>query len=173
MIKPHIRDTRLADENHAVHTVEGGRELYRREPCETCPWRKDAVGEFPAEAFRLAACTGTDAANALAMTDLDGALRSFACHSSGTRKPAICAGYVLHGDASLGWRIAYSRKRFDPEECSSDVELFDSYYEMAVANGVPQDDPAIALCRPPKSGVRRGRKAARSDRNPQAKVPCS
>lgn len=146
-----IKNTRLADRNHAVHTVEDeapGSRRFRRAPCPTCPWRKDAVGEFPAQAFRLSANTGTDAGNIFMLDDPNEALHTFGCHSSSLGRSQTCAGYVLNGDNSLGWRVAYTRGRFAPNECHSDVPLFDNYYEMAVANGVPPDDPAIAACKP-------------------------
>jgi hypothetical protein len=139
--------TRLAGTDHAVHTIEGGgQDIYRRTPCATCPWRLDAVGEFPAEAFRHSANTGMrgvddDAALAEAM-------HTFACHDSGAAKPAICAGYILRGEEAIGWRIAVSLGKFDPAQVRTDVALFDSYYDMAVANGVPPDDPALKGCKP-------------------------
>lgn len=38
--------------------------------------------------------------------------------------------------------------RYDPSLVSDDgIALYDSYREMAVANGVPPDDPIIAPCR--------------------------
>lgn len=48
-----ITEVRTADWNHNVVTVTGGEGASCKRPCKRCPWRKDAVGEFPAEAFRL------------------------------------------------------------------------------------------------------------------------
>lgn len=139
-----IKERRLADQDHAVITVEGGDGLYRRTPCGDCPWRKDAVGKFPAEAFRLSANTGTLAEHVLTTDNWE---HTFGCHQSGSGKPQTCAGYVLNGDDAIGWRMAHSRKKFDPHQVSCEVPLFDSYYEMAVANGVPPDDPALRGCK--------------------------
>ena len=140
-------ERRLAGENHAVATVKGGAGLYRRSPCPTCPWRKDAVGEFPAEAFRLSANTATTADKLLDCTD-DTWDHTFGCHQSGLGKPQTCAGYILRGDDAISWRIAVAMGKFDPNQVHSDVDLFGSYYEMAVANGVPPDDPALEGCKP-------------------------
>jgi hypothetical protein len=134
-----ITATRMAGKDHAVHTVEGGRGTYRRSPCATCPWRKDAVGEFPASAFLHAANTGTDGAHFSS-----DAMNTFGCHSSGLTKPATCAGYILRATDAIGWRLALAIEKFDPakvDDCG--LDLFGSYYEMAVANGVPSDDPTI------------------------------
>ena len=71
--------------------------LYRRNPCAKCPWRVEAVGEFPAEAFKHSASTAYD------MSD-----RVFGCHDSGTSKPATCAGFQLRGAYhNLRVRMAY------------------------------------------------------------------
>ncbi len=138
---------RLAGSDHAVLTVEGGGHRYRREVCPTCPWRLDAIGEFPAEAFRHSANTGTDGAKLLTV-GIDEASRTFGCHASGADKPAMCAGYILRGSDGIGWRLANAMGKFDPKLVRETVPLFDSYFEMAVANGVPPDDPALDGCRP-------------------------
>lgn len=143
-----ITQQRLAGDDHAVLTVEGGEGQYRRQPCVTCPWRLDAVGEFPAEAFRHSANTGTDGAQILDV-GVEKASHTFGCHASGTQKPAMCAGFILRGDAAISWRLALRRWRFDPSKVTDGgLELFDSYFAMAVANGVPPDDPALDACRP-------------------------
>nr|WP_245598012.1 DUF6283 family protein [Ottowia thiooxydans] len=59
---------------------------YRRQPCCNCPWRLDAVGEFPAEAFKQSAHTAYDLS-----------VLAFACHQSGSSRPAACAGFLLRG----------------------------------------------------------------------------
>lgn len=142
-----IINRRLAGDNHAVITVTGGGHRYRREVCPTCPWRIDAVGEFPADAFRHSANTGTDGAK-VSITSVDDASHTFGCHASGAGKPATCAGYILSGSDGIGWRIAVVLGKFDPGQVRATAPLFDSYYEMAVANGVPPDDPALNACRP-------------------------
>lgn len=136
MTQARITRIRPAGAGHQVVTAEGGSGSYRRSPCTDCPWRRDAVGLFPAEAFRHSAETAYDMAE-----------HTFACHQSGPHRPAICAGFLLRGaDHSLAVRL----RRMRGEMC--DVEdaglgLFDDYVEMAVANGVDPEDPALALCR--------------------------
>ena len=142
-LPPKVTRRRMAGPDHAVATLEGGAKLYRREPCATCPWRVDTVGEFPPEAFRHSANTALDAVAAILHGRLGDASHLFACHESGAEKPATCAGYILGGDQGIGWRIAVSLGVFDPREVRSDVPMFDSYRAMAIANGVPPDDPAL------------------------------
>jgi hypothetical protein len=123
-------------EDHQVVRVEGGGGSYRRQPCSDCPWRVDAVGEFPAEAFRHSANTAYDMAR-----------ESFACHQSGAEKPATCAGFLLRGaEHNLGVRL----KRMQGQcldVADGGHELHGSFREMAIANGVAADDPALSLCR--------------------------
>lgn len=130
--------TRPAGENHQVVRVVGGTGAYRKKPCATCPWRKDAVGEFPAEAFRISAHTAYDMAQ-----------ESFSCHEAGAKKPATCAGFLLRGAThSLNVRMKLSMGTYNPDEVSdTGLELFDSYREMAIANGVDPDDEILRRCR--------------------------
>lgn len=133
---------RPAGSGHRVLTIEGGGDSFRREPCAQCPWRKDAVGVFPTEAFRHSGETGTKVGQA-------GEPRMFACHANGSEKPAACAGYILASRDTIGWQAAVRTRRFDPAKVhSAGLDLFPGYFEMAVANGVAPDDPAIAGCRP-------------------------
>lgn len=126
--------------DHAVaHLVSrGGPFLYRRKPCEECPWRKDRpTGVFPAEAFRISANTAYDAS-----------MSTFACHMSGSELPATCAGFLLrNADNNIGVRFKLAHGDYDPDEVSSDVSLYRSYREMAEANGVAPDDPVLDACR--------------------------
>ena len=133
-----ITDIRPAGEDHQVVTVTGGSHGYRRKPCSTCPWRVDAVGEFPAEAFRHSANTAYDMAG-----------NEFACHQSGRDKPAACAGFLLRGAAhNLTTRLKLMSGRIDLNAVSDDgLELFESYRAMAEANGVESDDPVLMRCR--------------------------
>lgn len=134
-----ITNVRAAGDEHQVVTVEGGRRgLYRREPCPKCPWRRDAVGEFPAEAFKHSAGTAYDMAP-----------NTFACHDSGVEKPAVCAGFLLRNSSNnLGVRLMQSRGDLDLDQVhDGGHELFSSYREMAVANGVDEGDPVLAACR--------------------------
>jgi len=122
---------------HEVVTIVGGNGAYRRKPCPTCPWRKDMVGEFPAEAFRVSAHTAYDMAESM-----------FGCHTSGKARPSTCAGFLLNGSANnMAVRLALIRG-----SCKNDVRdgghaLHASYREMAVANGVNADDPVLVRCR--------------------------
>lgn len=137
----HILGVRRAGLNHQVVTVKSTSEVkpYRRQPCATCPWRKDAAGLFPPEAFRHSADTAYDMAE-----------NKFACHVSGIDKPTTCAGFLLRGaDHNLAYRLDVSHGRIDPAEVSDGGhELHDSYRAMAVANGVSPQDPFLERCRP-------------------------
>lgn len=132
-----IVDRRLADENHAVTSVDGGAPLYRREPCAECPFRLDArVGEFPAEAYRLSAPTAYDMSG-----------RTFGCHMTGTAKPATCAGFILTCRHNMRVRLSAITGAIDLTAVSSKVPLYESYREMAEANGVGPEDPILRPCR--------------------------
>lgn len=136
MTRARVTRRRLAGEDHAVVTVEGGGDAYRREPCPTCPWRLDATGEFPADAFKLSAHTAYDMAAAM-----------FACHSSGAAKPATCAGFLVAGaDHNLSARLGHCRGLYR-DVTDGGHELHPSYRAMAVANGVDPADPVLAPCR--------------------------
>lgn len=134
---PVVTEIKPADLNHQVVTVEGGRGTYRKKPCKNCPWRKDAVGVFPAEAFRHSANTAYDMAK-----------KTFGCHESGTKKPAVCAGFLLRGaDHNLTVRMGYITGKFQGDVVDGGHELHENYRAMAVANGVDPDDPALVPCR--------------------------
>lgn len=132
-------DTYFCDDGkHAVVSVTNDKKLYRREPCEECPWRKDApIGAFPPDAYIRSANTAYDMSK-----------HTFACHMSGKDKPASCAGFLLRGaNHNMNYRLALAFGHVEPDEIHSDVELYDSYRDMAVANGVDPDHPALKLCR--------------------------
>lgn len=133
-----IRNIRPAGSDHQVVEVHNSGKSYRREPCPDCPWRKDAVGVFPAEAFRHSANTAHD------MSD-----HKFGCHASGSKKPATCAGFLLNGaDHNMAVRISMAKGEIDMSQVhDGGNNLFEDYVEMAIANGVPADDPALAQCR--------------------------
>lgn len=134
---PRIVDVRPAGPEHQVVTVVGGKGSYRRQPCPKCPWRTDAVGEFPAESFRHSANTAYDMSQHV-----------FSCHDSGTKKPATCAGFLLRGaDNNLAVRLAYMSGRLEGDVTDGGCELHDSYRDMAVANGVDPEDPVLKPCR--------------------------
>ncbi len=130
-----------ADDNHQVVTLKSDEPLrhYRRRPCEECPWRRDSpVGAFPAEAYRLSANTAHDMAT-----------HTFSCHMSGKERPQMCAGFLLRGAThSMAVRMATLDGRVDPRAVSDGgAALYDSYREMAEANGVDPKDPALKKCR--------------------------
>ncbi|HBO7965336.1 TPA: hypothetical protein L5C46_003803 [Pseudomonas aeruginosa] len=136
--KPEVLDARWADWYHQVVTIKSGRKHACKVPCKDCPWRRDAVGVFPAEAFRLSAATAYD------MSD-----RTFGCHTTGKEKPTTCAGFLLRGaDHNLSVRLNLINGELDLNQVSDGgVDLFDSYAEMAIANGVDPEDPILKPCR--------------------------
>lgn len=127
-------------EQHAVNQIEGGPgHAHRLSPCPTCPWRKSAVGEFPADAFKVSAPTCYDVA-----------LTTFACHASGAKKPATCAGFLLSDSAQHNMMVRMKQRdgRLDMRKIKRNrARLFKTYREMAVANGVDPNDPVLAPCR--------------------------
>jgi hypothetical protein len=135
---PEITKKTPAGDNHQVVTVVGGDGSYCKKPCKTCPWRRDAVGEFPAEAFRISAHTAYDMA-----------METFACHTSGADKPSCCAGFLLRGaDHNLKIRLRLSQGTYEPDKVSDGGhDLFNNYREMAVANGVDPGDEILKRCR--------------------------
>jgi hypothetical protein len=150
---PHIIQILKEDPKLATTLVEGGNDAYRRRPCSNCPWRKDAVGKFPAEAFRHSANTAYDMAQHTfachQSTAYDMAQHTFACHQSGAERPAICAGFLLRGAIhKLAMRLKVMKGKIDLRTVSDGgVELFDSYRAMAEANGIEPNDPILIPCR--------------------------
>lgn len=137
--KPEIIQTRQAGDDHQVVTVAGGAWTYRKKPCSDCPWRKDAVGEFPAEAFVLSASTAYDMSQ-----------HTFACHQNGSGKPATCAGFLLRGaDHNLTVRLKMITGEYRGDADPAGHDLHSSYKAMAIANGVPATNPALTKCRAP------------------------
>jgi hypothetical protein len=123
-----IINVKPAGEDHQVITCASEKPLnYRRKPCSTCPWRVDAIGEFPAEAFRHSANTAYDMA-----------VHEFGCHQTGRDKPLTCAGFLLHGARhNLTTRLKLAQGAIDPATVSDfGLALFANYREMAEANGV-------------------------------------
>jgi hypothetical protein len=113
-------------------------QTYQTSPCAECPWRKDIPpGQFSPLRFI-----------ALAHTAYDMAMAQFACHKSPPGLEFGCAGFVLRGAThSLGARLAASRGTLEPQRVSSPYPLYANYRAMAIANGVPPDDPALLGCR--------------------------
>lgn len=112
---------------------------HRRTPCSECPWRRDvATGRFPTHRFE-----------ALAETAYDMALKVFTCHKSSVDAPRVCAGFLLRGaDHNFSVRMATLRGEIAWGEVGDGgSELYDSYREMAEANGVGPDCPVLDPCR--------------------------
>lgn len=109
-----------------------------RRPCAECPWRRDVpIGHFPPERFQ-----------ALAHTAYDLSTRVFTCHKSAEDHPIVCAGFLSRGaEHNLSVRLAYARGQLDPAVRAGDIPLYEDYRAMAVANGVPLDDPSLQACR--------------------------
>lgn len=140
-----IVSEQAADDEWGVTSIESDRgdsgPSFRKTPCgdlpheeHPCPWRRDApVGTFPDKAFQISAHTTYDMADA-----------TFACHNAGVANPVTCAGFLLRGAFdNLSVRMWHT----DLSAVHSDHALYDSYREMAIANGVDPEDPAIAPCR--------------------------
>ncbi|MFC4006585.1 DUF6283 family protein [Nonomuraea purpurea] len=122
------------DGEWGVTTMVGGGRAYQTRPCPSCPWRRDSeTGVFPPEAFRHSARTTYDLATS-----------KFACHMSGRERPKTCAGFLLRGASD---NLAVRMRIADYSGIDSPVELYDDYREMAVANGVDEDDSALRPCR--------------------------
>lgn len=136
--KTEILAVKPAGKKHQVVTVKGNASpTYRKKPCKNCPWRVDAVGQFPAEAFRHSANTSFDMSE-----------HTFGCHESGTGKPATCAGFLLKGaDNNMAVRIKRIKGTYKDDVTDGGHALHENYRAMAIANGVPADDPALKMCR--------------------------
>ena len=135
--RPTIRAIRPAGPDHQVVTLEGGSRGYCKRPCSDCPWRVDATGVFPAEAFRHSANTAYDMAE-----------KAFACHQSGVKRARVCAGFLLRGaEHNLAVRLRRMRGEIRDDVRDGGHALHASYREMAIANGVDPADPVLEPCR--------------------------
>jgi len=75
-------------------------------------------------------------------------MHQFACHMSGSAKPATCAGFLLRGAThNIDFRLAVITGKIGPDDLRETVPLHPSYRAMAKANGVSPDDPALERCR--------------------------
>jgi hypothetical protein len=73
---------------------------------------------------------------------------TFACHMSGKGRSADCAGFLIRGALhNLAVRLKIMRQRALPDVSDGGQDLYENYRQMAVANGVPANDPALANCR--------------------------
>lgn len=132
-----VTRVRPAGDDHQVVTFEGADGAYCRKPCKDCPWRVDATGTFPAEAFRHSAATAYDMAR-----------NAFACHQAGLKRPKICAGFLLRGaEHNLGVRLKRITGAITDDVSDGGHALHANYRAMAIANGVAPDDPVLAPCR--------------------------
>ncbi len=63
----------------------------------------------------------------------------FACHKTPSTNPAACVGYLASEDGHSNFRIrlALAHGKFDPEELELSGPNYDSFAEMATANGLP------------------------------------
>lgn len=103
-------------------------------PCAECPWRRDVpVGKFPPERYEALASTAYDLAGTV-----------FACHMSPDKAEFACAGFILQSSAH-NLAVRMSRQTF--EDVRSTAPLFDTFREMAVANGVDEHHPNLRYCR--------------------------
>ena len=137
-----IGKTKVCSPEFGVTTVEtsgASSHAHRRIPCRECPWRKDVpTGVFPAEAFRTSAHTAYDSAT-----------ETFGCHMNKASAPATCAGFLLrHGENNIGVRLALSGDRIDLDAVEDGgYPVYESYREMAIANGVDPLDPVLERVR--------------------------
>ncbi|WP_235910627.1 DUF6283 family protein [Deinococcus kurensis] len=120
-----------------VLTVKGGKGGYQRTPCAECPWRKDApVGAFSTGAFIHSANCAED-----------GSLHSFGCHMGGADGNVTCAGFLLRGaEHNMSVRLGYIRGKYGDLD-QTPPDLYEDYVDMAVANGVDPDHPALKRAR--------------------------
>ncbi|AQT06740.1 DUF6283 family protein [Acetobacter persici] len=149
---PTVIRIRPADDKHQVVTfsVKGSARKKQKRPCHDCPWRKDRVGIFPPEAFRHSAPTGYDIPETVMLGEKPS---TFACHQTGVKAPSTCAGFLLAQSSEHNLALRMSGEDLTEGVEDGGHELFETYYEMAVANGVPADDPRITPCWRPRDGV--------------------
>jgi len=90
------------------------------------------TGHFPPERFEHLASTARDAS-----------LVQFSCHQTPDERPQACAGFLLRGSRhNLGARLAKLTGAYGGVEDPGDP-LYDSYREMAIANGVDPQHPSL------------------------------
>lgn len=134
---PAIIKRTSAGDDHQVLSLTGGEGKYRRAPCSDCPWRVDATGQFPAEAFIASVGTSYDMSTS-----------TFSCHESGKDKPATCAGFLLRSHHNLSIRMKQLRGVIDLSVVHDGGHaLHEDYRAMATANGVNPKHPALKSCR--------------------------
>jgi hypothetical protein len=109
-----------------------------KKPCSECPWRLDVeTGVWPIEKFIELARTAYD------MSD-----HIFSCHKSADEAPTACAGFLERGgDHNKTVRLAYIFGKLKLADRSGGYNLYANYREMAIANGVDPEHPALIHCR--------------------------
>jgi hypothetical protein len=102
---------------------------------KVCPWRRDApAGQFPTQVFEHSAPGNR----------FGGPAGWFGCHSSSASRPLLCAGWLLAGADGNDKVLKNIRTGALPRpELPDGLELYGSYAEMAIANGVDPDLPAL------------------------------
>jgi hypothetical protein len=132
-----VVEARQAGDEHQVVSVQGEFTGYMKQPCRLCPWRVDATGEFPAEAFQHSARTAHDMSEHV-----------FACHESGINVGKTCAGFLLRGAYhNMSVRLGCMTGKYKQDVRDGGHELYESYIDMAVGNGVDPDDESLKECR--------------------------
>lgn len=130
---------RPGDEEWGVETlVRPDAAAAQPRPCsgeKVCPWRRDApLGQFPPEVYVHSAPGNR----------LTGPSGWFGCHSSTAARLLLCAGWLLAGaDGNAEVLALMDSGDLARPELPAGVELYDSYAEMAAANGVDPDLPAL------------------------------
>lgn len=113
-------------------------------PCTKCPWRRDvASSEFGADRYVDLSCTVGAPGREV---PVGGPM--FACHLSAEDREKACAGWLaVAGWNHLGVRYAVISGRLDPRALAPGddwPQLYESYAEMAEANGALVDGEASA-----------------------------
>jgi hypothetical protein len=98
--------------------------------CDECPWRTDVpVGRFSPDRYV-----------ALRLTVEQGFNSIFACHKTKDDESSACVGFLLvDGVNNWNMRLAAALGMFKPSELEASGPLYESFAEMAKANGVDLD----------------------------------
>ena len=96
--------------------------------CDECPWRTDVpTGKFPPARYKALAKSCKQQWPPTPM---------FACHKTPAGKEQACVGYLLrNGLNNFAVRIAIIEGRLNPAELQARGPLYDSFRDMAIANG--------------------------------------
>ncbi len=127
-------------------------------PCLECPWKRTSPpGQF--DACRYEALTDT-AGTPGAEAPLDAPI--FACHKTQEGGDRACAGWLaVVGRDHLGVRFMVATGRLDPAALEPGPDwppLYESYAELAVANGVSPTTRGCHPNRPPRPAHPRHRR---------------